>query len=84
MAPTSVSSSVAREMPTDEPRFAGLTKQGKPTSAATRPLTAAGVSSHSRRRNQMYLQSGRPACLKRIFIVTLSIPQLEASTPQPT
>ena len=38
--------SVARDTPTEEPRFAGLTKHGNPISAVTLRITLAGLLSH--------------------------------------
>jgi len=41
-AAASSSAALTLLMPTLEPRFAGLTKQGKPTASATAPWTSAG------------------------------------------
>jgi hypothetical protein len=68
-------------IPTDDPRFAGLTKQGKPSSAARRAI-ASGVSTAVWATIQR--QSGRPASRKSDFIAALSIPVAEARTPAPT
>ena len=71
-------------MPTLEPRFEGFTKQGKPMAAAMRRSTADGARRHSARRTTACSTMGRPCARKMVFIVTLSIPTAEASTPAPT
>src|SRR6185436_5175228 len=76
--------SSARETPTDEPRFAGLTKQGRPNLRLIVLIIFARSLCHCVRRNQTYLHIGKPACRNNNFIATLSIPHAEASTPQPT
>src|SRR5215510_10637639 len=76
--------SVARDTPTDDPRLAGFTKQGRPISFVTLLMILVGLPFHWERRNQRCLQIGRPASTNSDFMVTLSIPHDEASTPQPT
>src|SRR6185295_13418470 len=76
--------SFARDTPTDDPKFAGLTKHGKPISLVTLRITLAGSLRHWDLRNHTCLHIGSPACTKSDFIVTLSMPHADASTPQPT
>ena len=72
-------------MPTLEPRLAGLTKQGYPSSSATRRRQAPGVG-----RPLVVAQddrcgtTGSPWARNTAFIVALSIPTAEARTPAPT
>jgi len=71
-------------MPTLEPRFDGFTKQGKPVTSATRRATRSGRSRHSCRSTTVYSTIGRPWAEKTAFIVALSMPTADASTPAPT
>src|SRR5215510_8359611 len=63
--------SVAFETPTDDPRFAGFTKQGRPILCTIFLMTGFLLLSHSDRNNQVWRQIGRPASLKSAFIVIL-------------
>jgi len=69
-------------IPTEEPRFAGLTKQGKPRSLPTRRARASASSAPIRVTSQR--QTGMPASWKTDFMIALSMPTAEASTPAPT
>ena len=71
-------------MPTLEPRFDGFTKHGNPVTSRTRRATWSGRSRHSRRRTTVYSTIGSPCAEKTAFIVALSMPTAEASTPAPT
>ena len=84
IAPGSAAASGTFEIPTEEPRFEGLTKQGKPSVSATRRATGAGSSRHSRRATTRYSTIGRPWAAKTAFIIALSMPTAEARTPAPT
>src|SRR4051812_32563115 len=69
------------ETPTEEPMFAGFTKQGRDNSCSTRAANslASPLSLSSR-----YRACGRPAALNARFIITLSMPTADPSTPDPT
>src|SRR5881296_2538238 len=71
-------------MPTLEPRFDGFTKHGKPVTSRTRRATGSGRSRHSRRSTTVYSTIGSPCAENTAFIVALSMPTAEASTPAPT
>src|SRR5437867_2055888 len=71
-------------IPTLEPRFAGLTKHGKPSVWATRAATRARALRHSCRWTTTYSAIGRPCAWNTALIVTLSMPTAEARTLAPT
>jgi hypothetical protein len=71
-------------MPTLEPRFAGLTNIGYFSAFSRSAAIFCGAFSHSWRRNTRYGQTGRPRPMNAIFIIPLSMPTAEASTPPPT
>ena len=61
-----------------------MTKHGKPIVSATRVADAAGASRHSLRVTTRCSTMGSPWAGNTAFIVTLSMPTAEASTPAPT
>ena len=83
MAGTSSAWALTLEMPTLEPRLAGLTNSGKP-SVAMPASTPARLRVHSARTNERESTIGRPAAANNTFITALSMPAAEASTPGPT
>ena len=73
--------SCAFETPTDEPRFAGFTKHGYPSSASTR---SANATPSWPSRNDADAATRKPHAANARFIITLSIPTAEPTTPAPT
>ena len=81
MAASSSARSCALDTPTDEPMLAGLTKQGRPSSRSTRAQNpATSPPSRSGRKRGV----GSPQATNARFIITLSMPTAEPSTPAPT
>jgi hypothetical protein len=71
------------EMPTEDPRVAGLTKTGRPR-PSTRSRTDSAVRSHTGSGTTSYGPTGRPAAENSTFCTALSMPTAEARTPAPT
>ena len=71
-------------MPTDEPEFAGFTKQGRPIARSTRSITALGSAASSCAFTAIHGTTGMPAASSRRFETSLSICSAEPSTPAPT
>jgi hypothetical protein len=84
MAGPSSLRSCALLIPTDDPRFAGLTKSGYFSEDSSLVMIFRGLFCHSRRRNVTCLVMGNPAARKRRFIISLSMPVAEPTTPDPT
>ena len=70
-------------IPTDEPRRAGLTKTGVPSTASSR-RTASGSRRQRASRTPAYGTCGTPAAARTSLKTTLSMHSDEASTPAPT
>ncbi len=81
MASRSSSTSWALVTPTDDPMFDGLTKHGRPSSAASR-AGSPGVISVSR--SARYLACGMPLAASTCLAIALSIASADPSTPEPT
>ena len=84
MAAPSSSRSLTFEIPTEEPRFAGLTKTGYFNSDSICFLTFFASASHRLRNTVTCFTMGSPAAEKSRFITSLSIPAAEPRTPAPT
>ena len=68
-------------MPTDEPKFAGFTKSGKPSSPRA---SSKLISLEEYLLTVMNRPMGMPASLSNRFMTSLSMPTAEPSTPAPT
>ena len=84
MAAGSSAAALTLLMPTLEPRLQGFTKQGTPTASTTSRARAVRRARQSRRRTITCSTTGRPWARNTVFIVALSMPTAEASTPAPT
>ena len=71
-------------MPTDEPRFAGFTNTGYFSEPSISLRAFFGCSRHMLRKTVTCFTIGKPASRKRRFIMSLSMPADEPSTPAPT
>ena len=72
-------------MPTLDPRLAGLTNSGNASRASERVADAGAVAQPLARADHGVVDDcGRPRAAKTTFIIALSMPTADASTPQPT
>ena len=84
MAGPSSFRSCAFEIPTDDPRFAGFTKTGYFSLLSTSFSTFLGLHSNRPRSTVTCFTMGNPAARNKDFIMSLSMPAEEPSTPAPT
>ena len=68
-------------MPTDEPRFAGFTKSGRPSWSRA---SSKSIGFDEYLLAAINRATGMPASLSNRFITSLSMPMAEPSTPAPT
>ena len=84
MAGPSSLRSCAFEIPTDDPRFAGFTKTGYFSLLSTSFCTFFGSRSNWLRNTVTCFTMGNPAARNKDFMMSLSMPAEEPSTPAPT
>jgi hypothetical protein len=84
MAGPSSAASCAFEMPTLDPRFAGLTNSGNPSVSAAVRAIASLDAAHCVAVTLIDSHTFNPRAANSTFMTALSMPTADASTPQPT